>query len=280
MQLKSKSPENVRVNLEPDSTVENDDEFNVVSFTYTFDDISNDNDSNEEFCDDDDDLLYQNCSVSTKKAMVDLFLLQMKHKRTKRDLKDELKFLNKILPPFHNLPKTPFKFYKYFEDYSSNIDAEHHFYCSNCLTHKNSKHENCISCKSANSGVFFAFSLSNMIKYLFKEQNLAEAIDKNDSEQQKKGTTDFISDIQDSSEFKKLKQRYNGRYDVILMWSTDGVRLDYKSSSVSYWPIQITVLNVLPVDRLKFTMTVAVWCDSKKPKMNVFMAESYGITLR
>ena len=231
---------------------------------------SSDDEENQEQYLELDEQLYDGARISTKKAVVKLLRNHLKHKRSKQDLKEELKFLQDILPASNEMPKTPHQFFKYLEDYATNVDAVEHYYCAKCLNYKNSSGEKCSKCQSLESSTFYEFPVDEMIKYLFEQRNLADYIDENNAIREN-CDPDKIGDLQDGEEFKKIKLELDREYDLILMWSTDGIKMEFKSSVVHFWPNQITVCNVQPQHRLHFTATVGLWIGTFKPKMNTFL---------
>lgn len=61
-----------------------------------------------------------------------------------------------------------------------------------------------------------------------------------------------------------------GDNDITIQWNTDGVQL-FKSSNYALWCIQV-IINELPYRlRRKHVLLCGVWCNLKKPDMNLFL---------
>jgi len=80
----------------------------------------------------------------------------------------------------------------------------------------------------------------------------------------------IIKDIRDGEEFMKVKSECTGKYDITLLWNTDGVDLS-ESSHVKMWPVQAVICEVPYYLRPKFTFVCLVWIEHCKPKMNMYL---------
>lgn len=229
-----------------------------------------DEERNPEFSSDEEteEKLYKGASITTQETVIEVFEMFVKHKKTKKLLQDDLRFYQKILPENNNLPNTLSKMYSFIENHSALIDQVDFILCKICNTRKVKSDDKCSNCKAVTeSETFYGFILEDFIKYLFEHRDLANVIDLNESKE--KSSTD-ITDLQDGVEYIQIRNSLTGKYDLILMFSTDGVAR-CKSTNSGFWPLIVTIGNVPPESRKIFTFVIAMWCNTHKPKMNIFL---------
>jgi len=73
-------------------------------------------------------------------------------------------------------------------------------------------------------GYFFQLPIAPQVRYLFEHCGLAEALTDRDA-----CPSDNITDVVDGSKYKRVKSTLSGKYDLILMWNTDGISLQGSS---------------------------------------------------
>ncbi|KAE8738509.1 hypothetical protein FOCC_FOCC016017 [Frankliniella occidentalis] len=110
---------------------------------------------------------------------------------------------------------------------------------------------------------------TNQLKFMFEHRGLASAID-----EQRRRTADVkeghITDIQDGTEYKKIRNVLSGRYDIVLMMNSDGVNLS-SSSKQELWGTLCSIVDVHPRKRYSYMLVSGVFVDKTKPNMNVFL---------
>ena len=147
-------------------------------------------------------------------------------------------------------------------------DVEH-FYCPSCFSKNNKKDDLCLTrgCNSKDGGSFHEFPLAKQIRFMFEHRGLASAID--EFHKCHVPEENVIKDICDASELRKLKKIYKGRYDLTLLWNTDGITLE--KSSFHLWPILYTFCEVPPRLRPYLIFVSSIWYEKSDPKMNLFL---------
>ena len=232
---------------------------------------SGDNVSDSEISDV-DQFLYSGSDKTTDEAVLDVCKLYLKHHWTKGSLDDTLKLLSSTLPKDNNMPRSLYMLYKYVNASSAPCPEKLFYYCLSCFQLKSDLSEVCEHCNRNQSNVFFYFSIADQIRYLFEQNNLAEAID--DYREVRSRNVDpqvnYIGDILDGSEYCRIKEYANGPYDIILSWNTDGVSLS-KSSHVKRYPVLSMICEVCPALRSYYMMVNALWVDPSAPPMKLFL---------
>ena len=82
---------------------------------------------------------------------------------------------------------------------------------------------------------------------------------------------EFICDIQDGENFKKIKDSYFFVPEHIgLILNTDGIVV-FKSSKLSLWPVLLSIVNLPPNIRMNkdYILLAGVWFGSVKPPLMV-----------
>ena len=78
-----------------------------------------------------------------------------------------------------------------------------------------------------------------------------------------------LNDVYDGVKYKELMSNTNNQYDLSYVFNTDGFQYT-NSSKVSLWPIYVTIMELPPRLRAKYTLMVGLWADKKQPNMNTF----------
>lgn len=211
--------------------------------------------------------LYAGANISTLKAVLDVLKSFIVHKKSKILLKDDLKFYQKILPKGNMMPKTVDSLFRFVANYETVIPDIEFIFCTKCPAIQKVAGEACSNCQCFEEEIFYGFSLKDFLVYLFQTTNLAQTLEEDD---RKNDDVDHISDLRDGEEYVAIKKVFHGKYDLILIFSTDGVA-KRKSSNSGFWPLIITIANVPPKLRNVFTYVVGIWCNSHKPKINTFL---------
>ena len=204
---------------------------------------------------------------TTEEAVVALMDLFVK-KRWKVDtLKDVLSYSHEFFP--NNMPKTVYKLFAYIKSYIPDYNESCHFYCSDCLTQKERKDVQCPECDSNSTGVFFELPLSVQIKHLFEQRNLAALID---SHQCHIPTDGSVCDITSSEGYLELKTEVKGKYDITLLFNTDGIS-PVRGSAAHMYPILATIREIPPQLRGSFILVCGIWYDTEfAPIFNDFFS--------
>lgn len=214
--------------------------------------------------------LYEGSTVSLEKSVFDLLKLDIKHKWTDSSLDDFCNWVSNILPQPNAMPQTKYTAFKFANDLGININEIKHFYCSSCVKSKTSSDDFCTDCNSSDTGVFYEFPLEDLIRYLFEKRDFADVLDEYHRSINYSHRQDGYNDIRDGSEYKRVKKHLTGLYDLLIFWGTDGVQVT-KSSKISLNPLQFTFMDLPHTLRSKYMLIHTVWCDTVKPKMNVFL---------
>ena len=120
-----------------------------------------------------------------------------------------------------------------------------HYYCSTCLTEKDSDQKECEFCKTKTKiSYFIEVPIVTQLSKLYMRLGFKEMLNYKTTHQ--KICNDNLEDIYDGSIYKELcsKGFLWDPNNISLTWNTDGVPL-YKSSKLSIWPFYF-VINELP----------------------------------
>lgn len=190
----------------------------------------------------------------------------MRHKFTDSALESNLQVIDCYLPTDTHGSK-----YHFFKSFP-NPKAIEYYYCFVCnilLDFKDSETTHCEKCnvlytKSAQrkAGHYFLYSplkdqLIQLVKskhfQYFRKENLEE------------------SDITSGRMYRLLRKECNiDDNDITVQWNTDGIKT-FNSSKRSVWPILVQV-NELPYRMRRDNMICCgIWCDAKKPPMELFL---------
>lgn len=100
---------------------------------------------------------------------------------------------------------------------------------------------------------------------MFKHRNPAELL----INQSLKGRKNSMCDIVDGVEYKK-GQAQKGKYDLTLIFHTDGIEIVESSKSHCY-PLMFMIAEIPIEHRSSYTLFNGVWYDKSKPNMNKFL---------
>ena len=213
--------------------------------------------------------LYREAPVSLHATLILILAFLLAHNITKEALADLLTLLNTLLPKLHNLPTSPYKFYK-----SLNIDMlepVRHYFCPSCSKEISSDENVCPSCKKEKSHYFLELPLEEQVKRLFQQQCFFDQIQ---HRFHRKSSSD-LQDIYDGCVYKDLSKPggiLSNPQNLSLLWNTDGVPV-FKSSNFSIWPI-FFVINELPYQlrmRKQNILLGGLWFGESKPNMSIFL---------
>ena len=191
---------------------------------------------------------------------------------------DLMLLLNLHLPE-NNLLELDVQKIKEMCGYTSDIKTIHE-YCSKCGALKVDK--NAEVCRTANCGNMFddakstaSFFVSGNIGSQLK--NILETEKNWDKVQEchNRNRSDFITDITDGHEYRKLQEA--GGFlclpsnNVTFTFFTDGIPL-FKSSKVSLWPVYLVINELPPNERFlrKNMILWGLWQGVAKPRMNTY----------
>lgn len=226
----------------------------------------NENIGNEENFEFMPELLFTRSPHTAGQAVIQVLQLYSKHAITKSCLRDLIKLIHNLLPRGNTFPSTYYFLQNNIARFIPPASSVEHVACGFCGFYlgklSNILPGPCQLCGRVERVKFHEFSLGVLIKYLFEKRGLSDAIDAHENGPQ--------SDVSNSEEYLRLKDQYPGRYDLILLWNTDGVKVR-RSGPASLWELSITICNVPPQVRNKFTTVVGLWYADKKPKLTTFL---------
>ena len=213
--------------------------------------------------------LYENSAVSADEAILGLMDLYIQGHWTKKSLGKTLEYVRSLLPEPNELPSSLHSMLQYVQGLAPPPKVIKHDYCTDCHMLRVDNMNSCIAedCPSESFKTFFEIDLESQIRFYFENRNLADAIDSYSTQESPEGV---IKDVTDGSKFKEIRLQLNGKYDIILIWNTDGVKL-VKASKMKLWPILCTISQVPPHLRSTYMIIAGVWCDSSDPTMNDFL---------
>ena len=116
--------------------------------------------------------------------------------------------------------------------------------------------------EARNNHFFIHLPIAIQIKSYLEHSNLSEDLIK------EKESPDKISDINSGALYEGIYKKFLGKRFLSLLFNTDGVSL-YKSSSVSFWPLQCAINEVVPEKRQKYMLLAGLWCCPSKPNMSL-----------
>ncbi|KAK3926430.1 S-adenosylmethionine decarboxylase proenzyme [Frankliniella fusca] len=233
---------------------------------------------------DDDEKIWVGSNITVDEAILKVLQVYIRERWTKTSLNSNVKLIKSLLPNPNLFPTSGRKLLSRLDDLSAYQIVKEHFYCSKCQEKKVNERDLCPycidcemckdkdddirkNCDCQKTGVFFEFSIEEQMRYMFEHRGLASAMD--EYHREKKNQPECICDITDGTEYIKVRSKLNGRYDVVLLTSSDGVELS-SSSKQEMWPILSIPCEVLPNRRPQYMVVSGVYVDCKKPNMNVF----------
>lgn len=90
-----------------------------------------------------------------------------------------LRFIQDLLPKHNQMPKTIHQLFKYVKQRAPIGTAIKQYYCVNCRAYKNTDNRTavCSACKETQATrYFFELDISNQIRFLFEQRNLAKKL--------------------------------------------------------------------------------------------------------
>ena len=215
----------------------------------------------------DSSCLYEGSDISINAAILKVLKLYIAERWSKNSLDANIKLIKSLLPKPNFFPSSRKNLLTKLNQLSAFQVEIEHFYCSDCQLAKETDSEICKGCKSEKTGVFFEFSTEDQLKFMFEHRGLAAAIDEYRDRATQEG---FICDIQDSSQYKEVRSKLEGLYDLVLLLNSDGVSVS-TSSKQELWAILSVICEVHPRKRSSFMLVSGVFVDRVKPKMNTFL---------
>lgn len=207
--------------------------------------------------------LFPGSEHSVDEAVVDLLSDYLENTETKVSLKDHFQTLQKYLPKPNNLPNSVYLLLKYVMGAAPSHVEKEHLYCKKCFLPWVKENQKCQVCGSISFRSFYVFSIEEQIKYYFEQGKLKDILDNRADVNDGK-----IRDICNGSEYIRVK--INELYSVTLLLNTDGVSAS-NSSNTELWPLLYVICEIPAQLRSSYLLLCGVWCDSKKPPMNMFL---------
>lgn len=223
--------------------------------------------------------LYDSGAMTVGEAVHEILTFFFKNGLTKKCLENLLELLQLLLPRPNNLAKTKYQLLKLLNTLlPTGVDLiKKHQMCQNCSHYLGALSTTrpikiCENCKSTNvNDIFVEFDLRHIIKDAFEVRDLQNLIDRH-SKDIENIDENIVSDFTTGSEYKRFRREtLKGRYDVCLIWNTDGAPVS-KSSNGQIWPIQVKVINIPPEKRRSYQfLTGLYYTNETKPPMTSFL---------
>ena len=229
--------------------------------------------------------LYAFEEITVREALHQIMLFYIQNGITKKCLDHLVRLLLFLLPKPNNFPRSKYLFLKLLFSLlpQENELITKHQICEECChflgiySKKNCK-KTCDQCKSNNvNGIFLEYNLKQVFIDAFEHRNLATWIDKH--RECTEADENYITDATCGTKYQEIKQVLTGRYDLCLLWNTDGASVS-KSSKGEIWPIQIQILNIHVQNRRNFQFLAGLYYSNvKKPNMNTFL-KPFAVALK
>jgi hypothetical protein len=219
--------------------------------------------------DEDDNPLYDGSEMSASEAVLAVLKLYIDQKWTKTSLDKNVKLIKRLLPYPNDFPSSGKSLLKKLENLSCTYNEEVQHMCSNCGKLLLSDTDKCTDCDCDETGKYYYLPIKDQIKHMFEQRNLAEVIDQERENRNKK--EGHICDIQDGSAYKSVKEKLQGQYDLILLSNSDGVALS-GSSNRELWLLLATICEVPIRLRPSYMMVCGIYVGTQKPNMNEYMS--------
>jgi len=113
------------------------------------------------------ELLYDGGKKTKDEAVLEVLDLYLKNKWTKKSLEGVIKCMASTLPEGNQFPPTLHRLCQYLKAHSPVIEEVAHFYCTSCLSGKDSRSAICLQCQSPKGGVFFEIPMKAQIQFFF-----------------------------------------------------------------------------------------------------------------
>lgn len=173
------------------------------------------------------------------------------------------------------MPKTLYKLFKILDEVAPKSNIVKHYFCKNCHFYysntKPNKSKPCNACKSPlKISVFFEFDIAQQLRHLLEKEEIYKFLKNPNYDDLEKNE---VSDITDGTEYFRVNfsDKYKRKkFDLTLITNTDGLQLK-KRSLASAWPLMSTIAEIHEKLRSSFVVIGGIWCDEKKPEMNVFL---------
>ncbi|KAE8749131.1 hypothetical protein FOCC_FOCC004039, partial [Frankliniella occidentalis] len=201
-------------------------------------------------------------------AVLQLLKLYSKHAMPKSCLKDLIHLIHSLLPLGNTFPSMYYFLHNNMAPFIPPKSCVEHGACESCGFYlgefSSTPAAPCLvpGCGKLVRVNFDEFSLPVLIKYLFERRGLADVIDA-----QGDGAG---ADLTKSEEYIRVKEQYSSKYDLVLLWNADGVQVR-KSDPASLWELSITICEVPPEVRRRFTIAKGLWDAEKKPNLKTFL---------
>lgn len=219
--------------------------------------------------------LFQGCGISQEESTRLIYAFILKNKLSKSGISELLQLINLHLRPIASVPATQYFLEK--KLIKGNVsEPKKYFYCPSCSDSVDADQQICQNCKATFSkqqllksqNFFLLYDLKSIITNLLKIPEVAEDLHANlQKRNSREGIFDSIREITDGQMYQKLRL---GEYDITCCINTDGVNI-FKSSSLSMWPILISINELSYHIRRKYTLLAAMWSGYSKPEFNTFL---------
>lgn len=191
---------------------------------------------------------------------------------------DLLSIFNVVIPGC--LPHSKYLFNKFAR---LSCEAQTHIYCGNCNAYIGQYNAACVTtvCTECNTtvdcglmlkeGNFFLVSpLQDQLRNMFENCDVATAILEKQAQDSSRESTDYISDINCGSEYRRMKGCDDNLNRISVTFNTDGVPV-FNSSSMTLWPVYHSI-NELPAKSRKQHMVLhCLWFGRVKPRMDTYL---------
>lgn len=204
-------------------------------------------DSNSEASDSSADDLYEGSTVSADAGLLKVLKLFVSQGWTKTSLDQNVRMIKDLLPQPNGMPANGKAALKRLEKLTSSYHDTEFVYCEKCLELVDTVSDDCSH--DEGHGKFYSFPIDEQIKHMFEQRQLASKIDSYRDHASK--IPNHICDIVHGSEYHRVKSKLTGLYDLIVLWSSDGVAMS-GSSNQEMWLILGTLCEVPP--RLRHLM--------------------------
>lgn len=211
---------------------------------------------------------YHDASQTKEEGVLSLMDLYVSERWSKKSLKETLAVVRAMLPANNLLPPSLHLLFKYIKSFGTPKSEVKHYYCCKCQIPKENKNDFCEKCRTNEGAVFLEFPADAQIKHMFEHRNLAAIMDSH--KKHRSDNDEFIKDVQDGVECKRVLSKLKGEYDIVLVWDIDGFSVS-GSSNMECWPILCVILNIPFTLRSSFIVTAGVWCGKEKPDGNLFL---------
>ncbi|KAK3913547.1 Receptor-like kinase TMK4, partial [Frankliniella fusca] len=213
-----------------------------------------------------DDFLFEGSNLTTNEAILKTLKIYISQRKTKTCLNADVKLTKSLLPQPNSFPSSAKQLLKKLESCSPFQKEVAHMYFLGCHREIVAGNDECI-CGCDETCLFYEFPIEDQIRHMFEHRELAALIN---SYKARVPKDNYVSDIVDGCEYRRIKSTLTGHYDLVLMLNTDGVKLA-KSSKMELWGLLSVICEIHPKHRLPYLIFHGVFVSTKKPKMNIFL---------